>query len=322
MNLLTFPIGEIFKYEHDTNELFLDIVYILCMENRPKPKLELTALLNHAKEVVLLFSDKIAEWAVNCEDTRIRIELVDKTDFCLNYKTVNDNSFIKLRPDFNIPIKRSYALYDAKNRKAKYIWMLDDDITVSRDNYLRAICALKQGKAVVGFHVPEYPDISTIDHIERIIYKRVPCISMTGSCMFLNMEKVTGYFPFVYNEDLFFYMQQLKANEVVSGGIVRQSESMPWLNFNRVRHEQFGDFIYNAFKKRFMNSEERVIQWSQEKEVQLKRLEDLSIHAPTPTLKNVLLAAEETMRNICIDEVKQFVYNCHFASWACKYVED
>lgn len=318
MNLLTFPIGGIFEKENDKEELFLDIVYILCMENRPKPKLDVEELLKCVKEVVFLFSDKIAEWVIDYKDTRVRVEMVDRTDFCRNYKAANVNSFIKYRPNFDIPIKRSYALYDAQNRKAKYIWMLDDDIIVSRENYSRAMCALKLGKAIVGFHVPKFPDISSIDHIERLIYKQEPFISMTGSCMFLNVRKITGYFPFVYNEDLFFYMQQLKPNEIVSGGIVRQTENTPWLDLDRVRHEQFGDFIYNAFKKKFMNREKGAILWSQEKENQLNRLAELFTHTSDQAFKNVLLVASEAMRNICIDEVERFVDNCHFADWVYK----
>lgn len=45
---------------------------------------------------------------------------------------------------------------------------------------------------------------------------------MTGSCMFINVKKVRGYFPYVYNEDLFFFMQQPFQN-VVSGGINKTS---------------------------------------------------------------------------------------------------
>ena len=314
----TFPFGGMFQENRDRDGLFLDAVYILCMEDRPKPKLDVEGMLDHAKEVVLLFSDKVAEWTVDYKNIKVRVELVDRTDFCQSYKATNINSFIKYRPYFDIPIKRSYALYDAQNRNMKYIWMIDDDIMVSKENYLRAIYALKIGKTAVGFHVPKFPDISTIDHIERIVYNQEPCISMTGSCMFLNVEKATGYFPFAYNEDLFFYMQQTNPNEIVSGGTVRQSENTPWLNFDRVRHEQFGDFIYNAFKKRFMNWVNGPIMWRDEKENQLRRLEELFTHTADPVLKNVLVEASEAMRNVCIDEVKQFVDDCHFAEWVYK----
>lgn len=321
MNLLTFPVGKIFKDMHDGHELFLDIIYILCMKHRPIPKLGVEELLNYGKEVVLLFSDDVAEWASYYKDSRIRIELVKKTEFCQSFKNTNINSFVKWRPDFDIPIKRNYALYDAKNRKAKYIWMLYDDIIISRENYLSALCALKYGKAVVGFHVTEFPDISTVDHVERIIYKMNPCISMTGSCMFFNIEKIQGYFPNVYNEDLFFCMQQLKPDEVVSGGVVKQTKSTPWLDLNRVRHEQFGDFMYNAFKKRFINPGLGLIEWSQEKEIQLSRVANLSVCTSNHILKKVLFVAEEAIRNINVNEVKQFIDSCNFADWVYKYLE-
>lgn len=41
MKLLTFPFGGIFQEYKDRDGLFLDAVYILCMEDKPKPKLDI-----------------------------------------------------------------------------------------------------------------------------------------------------------------------------------------------------------------------------------------------------------------------------------------
>lgn len=321
MNLLTFPIGEIFNNVNDVKRICVDIVYILCMKHRPEPKTSPKELLKYARKVVLLFSDAPAEWINNYSDPRIIVELINDTDFYESFKKEHMNSFVKYRPNFDIPIKRNYALYDAKNKEAKYIWMLDDDIVVSKENYLQAISALQHGKAVVGFHVFQFPDVSSIDRIENIISNREFNISMTGSCMFLDLKKINGYFPFVYNEDLFFFMQQKEMNNVASGGTVEQEKNMQWMDVDRIKHEQFGDFIYNVFKKQFINHTTNKICWEHEKEKQLIKIKELTKNTSNEKLKEMLAVAEEAIEHISIKEVKLFIESCHFANWVCKYIK-
>lgn len=221
---------------------------------------------------------------------------------------------LKWRPDFDIPIKRSYALYDARKKNAEYIWLLDDDIIISQDNYFRAIRAMVGGKGIVGFHVTEYPDMSIMDHAKRIVDHHNARISMTGSCMFINVKKVRGYFPYVYNEDLFFFMQQPFQN-VVSGGTIRQVERTSWTDFERIRHEQLGDFIYNVYKSRFLKLNTGMIDWKNEKKEQLEQLNRLYETVSDEMVKEAVRVAYEATKYIDIYEVEEFVNNCQFADW-------
>ena len=314
VELLTFPIGQLFEEKEKINRKILNVIYILCMTERPIPRIPFKDLQKCTDKIVLLFSDEVAEWALDNNEKKIEIKRVAQTRFYKEYKKKNYNSFVKWRPDFDIPIKRSYALYDARKKNAEYIWLLDDDIIISQDNYFRAIRAMVGGKGIVGFHVTEYPDMSIMDHAKRIVDHHNARISMTGSCMFINVKKVRGYFPYVYNEDLFFFMQQPFQN-VVSGGTIRQVERTSWTDFERIRHEQLGDFIYNVYKSRFLKLNTGMIDWKNEKKEQLEQLNRLYETVSDEMVKEAVRVAYEATKYIDIYEVEEFVNNCQFADW-------
>ena len=179
VELLTFPIGQLFEEKEKINRKILNVIYILCMKERPIPRISFKDLQKCTDKIVLLFSDEVAEWALDINEKKIEIKRIAQTRFYKEYKKKNYNSFVKWRPDFDIPIKRSYALYDARKKNAEYIWLLDDDIIISQDNYFRAIRAMVGGKGIVGFHVTEYPDMSIMDHAKRIVDHHNARISMT-----------------------------------------------------------------------------------------------------------------------------------------------
>lgn len=274
MSLVIRPFGKII--ENKENSIILDAVYIPTLKSRSIPMTNLKWLLRYAKEIVLLFSEEYAEWSINLGEN-IRVENMKNKEFCKEYlkKNENKNDSVKWRPDFDIPLKRSYALFDAKIRNYKYILFLDDDIKMSENNMCIGLGGLSQEYTVLGFHVTDYPDVSTIDHIERIVEGCSNIISMTGSCMFLNVENVIGDFPLIYNEDLFFFMKQIEPQKIVSGGTIMQNEYQPWASYSRIKHEQFGDLIYEAFKKRFINIETSPIKWEEEICLRLKRIDRL-----------------------------------------------
>ena len=67
MYLLTNPFGEIWgKKDYCVH---LDSIYILTLSNRPMPITDLNFLLQYSNEIVLLFSDKPANWTKNLSNT-------------------------------------------------------------------------------------------------------------------------------------------------------------------------------------------------------------------------------------------------------------
>ena len=317
--LLTKPFGKIIESEEST--IILDAVYIPVLKERPIPITDFNWLLQYSKEIVVLFSEGCADWAIGLGN-RFRIEEIKNNAFCEKYlkREENRNPSVKLRPNFDIPVKRSYALFDAQNRNYEYVLFLDDDIKMSEDNMHTGLSGLAQNNAIVGFHVIDYPDVSTIDHVERIERNCPNLISMTGSCMFLNINKVVGDFPLVYNEDLFFFMKQTNPQEVVSGGTVIQNEYCPWFFSERIRHEQFGDLIYEALKKRFMGIDVTVIEWEKEIQFRLNRIKMLQEDTTQEIMKKALSEAYEATNAIQAEDINNFIANYQFAAWVKDYL--
>ena len=104
-------------------------------------------------------------------------------------------------------------------------------------------------------------------------------------------------------------MQQPFQN-VVSGGTIRQVERTSWTDFERIRHEQLGDFIYNVYKSRFLKLNTGMIDWKNEKKEQLEQLNRL--------YERIFLCInrlKSSLKYIDIYEVVEFVNNCQFADW-------
>ena len=290
---------------------FLDAVYIPTLANRDALNTDINVLLKYAKEVVLLYSNALGRWDENCKyNVRIK-QINEQISFCSDFRAraENQNIAVKWRPTFDIPLKRSYALYDARQKLYKRILLLDDDIYISEQNLQRSLLALASGYSIVGFHVVNYPDISTIDHIEQVVNMNNHVYSMTGSCMFLNLEQVIGDFLNVYNEDLFFFLTQPDPDKIVSGGTVSQRTYVSWTSLERVKHEQFGDLMYNAFKKRFLGIRKDSINWNKYGKTNEKDILD------------ALNYAMSAMDEIKIQDIETFLKNSNLAPWVSKYLD-
>ena len=324
--LMTKPFGSRFnKWSENSSDTFsnsmLDAVYIPTLANKGAPVSNIYTLLKYANEIILIYSNEAATWSKQYSNN-IRVERINAhKDFCTNYysKAENQNVSVQWRPSFDIPLKRSFALFDAKKRSYKKILLLDDDIFISDKNIGCGILGLLAGYSIVGFHVVDFPDVSTIDHIERIVNKKNNIISMTGSCMFLNVDLIEGDFLNIYNEDLFFFLTQPKPDKVVSGGIIYQKPYVPWTNLSRIQHEQFGDLIYDAFKRRFLGFNSGLIDWGEEIK---NRIEKIKLMYSQTEDKDILCALDTAVRalqEISIHDIEHFLENGKFAPWAIKY---
>ncbi len=153
-----------------------------------------------------------------------------------------DNPSATWRRRFDLPAKRNFALQLARDRQFGAIALIDDDI-VANDSFL---CVpdglLRASHDMVGFYSLSYPDVSVIDHAERILTLAPSRVSPSGNCLIIRTEKVGGYFPYIYNEDWFFVIGAARGGaKLLGGGYVAHGSHEPWLDLDRVRFEQFGD---------------------------------------------------------------------------------
>ena len=325
--LMESPFGNIFAMDDEKHSIKLknaklDAIYIPTLASKKDPVSNIDHLLEYADEVVLLYTDAAAPWTDKYKK-HVRIEYVNQhMDFSAQYflRRENQNVSVKWRPTFDIPLKRSFALFDAKRNVYRRILLLDDDIFLQEQSISRGMIGLYLNYAIVGFHVVDFPDVSTIDHLERLITKTDSIISMTGSCMFLNIDYIHGDFLNIYNEDLFFYLTQPDPNKVVSGGVIYQQPSKPWLALDRIQHEQFGDLIYEALKKRFLGFTGDYINWADEIEMRVNRLEALCSSTTNESMRQALKAAINAVYDIEVQDIEKFIKHSKLALWATKYI--
>lgn len=326
MNLLLKPFGALVSDKVsglNYNGEKLNAVYIPSLEHRQVSKPDLFQLSKYTEEIVFLYSDSV-EYIHLDNSTKVRIEsLQSYQKFLFNFisKKGNINAGIKWRKSFDIPHKRSFALNDARNRGYHKILLIDDDVHLSEENIMMGIIALQTVADIVGFHVVDYPDVSTVDHLERIILEKENIISMTGSCLFLNVETVIGDFPNIYNEDLFFFLAQSSPERIVSGGLIYQDYYVPWNSIERICHEQFGDLIYDSIKKRLLGKTHERINWNEEIADRINRIQKIKSKSQDVYQQDALNNAVTCLKSISESDINVFVKNYAFADWVINYLE-
>jgi hypothetical protein len=288
----------------------LDAVFIPTQAHRRPPATELTLLRKHARHVVLLFSDGLAEWAADSEcqahDDLSRFD-ADAYD---SLPTARPPSRL-LMPEYDIPAKRTYALQLARQAGWEHIGLLDDDIGLTSRDLTRARRALAEGIRVASFHVLECPDVSTVDHLERMITGATSHVALGGNCLFLRVNSARTHFPPVYNDDWLFLFAHRDAGEVVSLGTASQRDYRPWLTKGRAAFEQFGDVLIEGLKEN-VTANRRLLKpplrgWDAVLDSYRRRLERLRAAASDPAHKSCLDEASDAANQISPNDLGRYL---------------
>lgn len=278
----------------------LQAVYIPVAPSRPEPAVGLEHLLAIADHVYVVPTVSTPKWLTKYPGVKeIRVSPLFATRYRGEGRNMNPST--GHRPGWDIPLKREFALQHARGHGHKFVLLLDDDIFVSSSQILRAQGLMGTGLTHVGFHVPDYPDISTIDHLERRFGLNGRHVrSMTGSCLLVDCEAIESpLFPNIYNDDLFHFMLQGDFSRIASAGDVRQRPHEPWVDSSRVRHEQLGDIIFEAIKWHYLNSHEGdSIDWSSALTRYAHRLAMVGRFTPRTPYQTAQTAAQATVQKM------------------------
>lgn len=96
---------------------------------------------------------------------------------------------------------------------------------------------------MAGFYVFDFPDVSTIDHVHRLA-TNIPSQTMPGgNCLFLLLDQVDGYFPYIYNEDWIYVLHNGSRRLGSALGEATQTPHAPWREQGRAGFEEFGETI-------------------------------------------------------------------------------
>ena len=143
----------------------------------------------------------------------------------------------------DISRKRNYALLFARAVGARRLLFLDDDIVVPDwVDIRRAGSALSQKFHAVGMDIKGFPDNSVVCHAHRLTGGEQDTF-VGGGALMLNPQRVTGFFPNLYNEDWFFLLERAARRLVGITGVAAQRPYDPFATPVRAEREEFGDVL-------------------------------------------------------------------------------
>ncbi len=153
----------------------------------------------------------------------------------------------------DLSLKRNLGLLLAWLAGWRSVLFLDDDIELID---VRAVCrgtaALSQ-IAVVGMIVDNYPDNSVVCHANRLAGGHQD-VFVSGSAILVAADRSCSFFPEVYNEDWFFFLDSLERHSVASTGSARQQRYEPFATPERAVAEEFGDLLAEGLVSLLHNS--------------------------------------------------------------------
>ena len=237
----------------------LSAIYIPTRSCRKHLGTDVQTLLQFSNRVILLCSGGQPPWGPE-NNTNSRYTSILNMSGALAFEQFlsrpsSRNPSLCVTSSYDLPYKRNFALHHARNSGFRYIGLLDDDIVLSATDIAASIDALAQGGGIVGFHILDYPDISALDHVRRLVLRKPARVSMGGNCIFFDSTQVYGFFPYIYNEDWLFLMTNYERHvNVRSMGVAHQFGHKPWRDLQRVQFEQFGDVLVTGGKASIKNN--------------------------------------------------------------------
>lgn len=169
--------------------------------------------------------------------------------FVASFKSLGtfNNPSSQVTRSYDLPLKRNFALRHARGNGHQFIGLIDDDIEVDSLHVAKATKCVRDGASMAGYCAFDYPDVSTIDHVDRILTGDESFTMVGGNALFMNTGRVSGFFPYVYNEDWMFVLHNLEVQQMISLGDVHQRAGEPWRNLKRIRFEEFGETVIEGF---------------------------------------------------------------------------
>ncbi len=157
----------------------------------------------------------------------------------LRTSTIRDAKALRLG---DLSVKRNLGLLLGRLAGWPSVLFLDDDIDGIDPLAVRRAAAALTRCEVAGLTVAEYPDNSVVCHANRLAFGRQD-VFVSGSALLARTDRVSSFFPDVYNEDWLFYFHALTRRSVAGHASVRQLRYLPFADPNRAVAEEFGDTI-------------------------------------------------------------------------------
>lgn len=224
----------------------LDAIFIPTSRPSALLRRQLASFASVARHVFILTSGDATFWLkTEGLPSNVRIIPLSPTneEWLLSVSS-SKNPTALIDHTYDLPAKRNLALAIAAASRFERIALLDDDIVIKAAQMREACAVVSKEFPLAGYYALEFGDVGTIERLAQREFGTSSAQTMPGgNCLFLFLPAVTGFFPYIYNEDWLFAFSNLTCRRGVALGSVRQLPHTPWRNLRRVRFEEFGEVI-------------------------------------------------------------------------------
>jgi ribosomal protein S18 acetylase RimI-like enzyme len=145
--------------------------------------------------------------------------------------------------DSDLSLKRNLGLIVSLMLGWKKIFFLDDDIRDLAPADLHRTASLLDEYSCVGFSMDYFPDNSVVSHAKRLGFDSHQEIMISGAAMGVRCRPEISFFPDIYNEDLFFILDDIACGSVLHAGTISQLPYEPFDQPERAASEEFGEVL-------------------------------------------------------------------------------
>lgn len=236
-------------------------------------------------------------------------------------RCVSNPVFAISAADWDLPLKRNYALWHAHKNGFHRILLLDDDIRGLAGPQLLAGASALSRWVVAGFFVDNFPDTSVVGHVELAVGEPLwPFLS--GSCLFVRTDVPVGFFPPIYNEDWIFMAPAIEQGNICSLGLVSQAAHDPFSCLSLSTFQEPGEIIADGLfallaAGRYMERFEPTV-WSALLSQRRAWLRSLAAHAKDPRHRSAVDRARTRCDQITDVDCAGYINDLEYdrAQWA------
>lgn len=142
--------------------------------------------------------------------------------------------------------KRNFVLHLAKLMRWESVFLLDDDILITKRQIKKTRTLLaKKNVSIVGFNARSFPDNSVAVHVHRWIHGSMDSF-LGGGVLAIKLDTpFMSFFPRIYNEDWVFMLiyRLIGEGNIVWADTVKQRPYNPYKTTSRAINEEAGDII-------------------------------------------------------------------------------
>lgn len=300
----------------ESTEQLPNAIYIPFLNRYDNLNELLSALSWFEREIIVLVSNENYTTKIdttkNFQVSFINCSKYETTNKIKNLKTFKSAIFYHNTTNWDLPMKRNFALLHAMQNGFENILLIDDDIEgISKIIFNKGIAALETNN-ISGCLVEGFADTSVIGHIEQK-YGEQYFPFLSGNFLFINLAKTESFFPLIYNEDWLFMIPSINQKKIVAVDVISQKIYNPFDDISKIKLQEFGEVIAEGLfelisQSRFedRNEERFWIEYLNYRKSYVKDLFQQADKEIIPFLKESLIILEKISPIHCIAFIRDW----------------